>query len=142
MIQGLVKNSQRNQLTQHLHVLLRARQQQKRKPQFNPTTPTSDQHVTSLYMYPYIIQPTGNENTQTHQVRVFVLIKLQILKEMSSSQGENQPSDLGCLKINTHHLYSTHEAFSFFFGRVKSFSSLRSVYRQYYKVAQRHEFYF
>lgn len=39
-------------------------------------------------MYPYIIQPIGNENTQTHQVRVFVLIKLQIsvtnLKEMSS----------------------------------------------------------
>ena len=26
----------------------------------------SDKHVNSLYNIPYIIQPTGNENTQTH----------------------------------------------------------------------------
>ena len=29
--------------------------------------------------YPYITQQTGNENTQTHQVEVVILIKHQIL---------------------------------------------------------------
>ena len=32
----------------------------------------------SLY-YPYIIQNTGNENTDSHQVEIVILIKHQIL---------------------------------------------------------------
>ena len=41
---------------------------------FNPSTPTSDQHVTSPDSIHTIIQQTGNENSQTYQVEVVILI--------------------------------------------------------------------
>ena len=49
------------------------------KSSFNPLTSRTDKHVTSPYIYPYIIQQTGNENTQTHQVQDITLIEHQIL---------------------------------------------------------------
>ena len=45
---------------------------------FNLLTPRSDKHVTSPYSM-YIIQQTGNENTQTHQVEDITLIDHQLL---------------------------------------------------------------
>ena len=54
-------------------------------PTYDLLTPRSDQNVTSSLKYPHIIQQTGNENTQTYQIEVLILIYQQIL--LTNSQG-------------------------------------------------------
>ena len=43
--------------------------------------------------YPYIIQQTGNENTQTYQVEVVILIKHQIFE--TNFQGKKRVAAKG-----------------------------------------------
>ena len=66
----------------------------------NPWTPRSDQYVTSPHnIHNYITLQKGDENTQTYQVEVVILISHQILINNSqkcvAARGEIQQSDLG-----------------------------------------------
>ena len=54
----------------------------------NLLTPRSDWNLTSPFNIQYIMQQTGNENTQTYQVDIVVLIKYQIL--ITNLQGSLQ----------------------------------------------------